>query len=250
MAAKQGKPSDEAQQLFYDAMEAASNEDEFELLQQALKLDPGNVDALLAVLRHRPVAPEDEIELLRKIVALGERRLGPKVFKNCKGHFWGFIETRPYMRAREQLAEALRCAGRIEEAIAEWEAMLVLNPGDNQGVRYALLMCYLALKRLDGAARLFKQYNECEWNTAFAWGRVLERLLNDDEAGAAQASSIARKQNAHMEAYLKGRRRLPKHLPPAYAPGSKEEAVCFADTLQMAWNRHPEAVRWLAAQRK
>jgi hypothetical protein len=42
LAAKQGKPSDEAQQLFYEAMEAATDGDEFELLQEALKLDPGN----------------------------------------------------------------------------------------------------------------------------------------------------------------------------------------------------------------
>jgi hypothetical protein len=62
LAAKQGRPSDAAQQLFYDAREAATDEGEFERLQQALKLDPGNVGALPAVLRHRPVAPEDEIE--------------------------------------------------------------------------------------------------------------------------------------------------------------------------------------------
>ncbi len=239
-------PSDEAQQLFYDAMEAPTDEEESELLQEALKLDPGNVDALLMVLRHRPLPEAEGIEVLRKIVALGEQRLGPEALQGFAGHFWGALETRPYMRAREQLADALRHAGRLEEAVAEWEAMLELNPNDNQGVRYALLACVLALKRLDEARRLFQKYNECQWNTVFAWGRVLERLLSADLAGAESAAKVARKQNPHMEAYLKSHRRLPKHLPDGYAPGSKEEAVCFADVLRMAWRRHPEAWRWLA----
>jgi hypothetical protein len=77
---------------------------------------------------------------------------------------------------------------------------------------------------------------------------VLERLLNNDETGAVQALALARKQNAHTEAFLKGHRRLPKHLPPAYSAGSKEEAVCFAETLLMAWKKHAAAVRWLASQ--
>jgi tetratricopeptide (TPR) repeat protein len=250
LAAKTTKPSAQAQELYYDAMEAATDEREFELIQQALKLDPGNIDSLLALLRHRPVAPDDEIELLRKIVRLAERRLGPGAFKDFKGEFWGFMETRPYMRARERLAESLRTAGHIEEAIAEWEAMLDLNPGDNQGVRYALLASYLALNHLDAAAYLFTRYDECEFNTVFAWGRVLERYLSGDLTGATTALAVARKQNPHTEAYLKGRKRMPKNLPDGYAIGSKEEAICFAEILRQAWERHPQALQWLAGKRK
>ena len=32
-------------------------------------------------------------------------------------------------------------------------------------------------------------------------------------------------------------------------PGSKEEAACFADVLRSAWHAHPEALRWLKAQK-
>ena len=35
-----------------------------------------------------------------KGVEAGELALGPKGFKQYAGHFWGFLETRPYMRAR------------------------------------------------------------------------------------------------------------------------------------------------------
>jgi hypothetical protein len=74
---------------------------------------------------------------------------------------------------------------------------------------------------------------------------VLERRLSRDDAGAEKALAGARKQNPHMEIYLKGHRKPPKNLPDSYSPGSKEEALCFVEPLLMAWQRHPEAMGWL-----
>lgn len=248
LAAERYQPSEKAQDLFYDAMEAATAEEEFELLKKVLTLDPGHIDALLVVLIHRPLGLDDEIEVLYKIVDLAAKRLGPKAFEEYAGAFWGFDETRPYMRARSQLATSLQDAGRVDEAIIEMEAMLELNPNDNQGVRYELLVNYLTLSRLDGAARLFAEYDECPWNTVFAWGRVLERWLAGDLPGAQQALAVARKQNGYSEAYIKGHRRLPKFLPNTFSPGSKEEAQCFTGSLLMMWQVHPEAMTWLRKQ--
>jgi tetratricopeptide (TPR) repeat protein len=253
LLAKAGPVADqeahEAQQLVYDAWEAATDEEEQQLIHRALELDPANVDALLQAVVYSGVQGEDEIELARKIVAVGEKALGPKTFKECKGGFWGFIPTRPYMRARQRLAECLRSAGRLDEAIREYEAMLELNPGDNQGVRYHLLPCYLMLNRLLDVQKLFAKYEEHQFNAVFAWGRVLERLLSGDPVGATQALAVARKQNPHLQGYIKGHRRMPRHLPDSYSPGSKEEAACFADVLQSAWSRHPTALQWLSGQK-
>jgi tetratricopeptide (TPR) repeat protein len=154
------------------------------------------------------------------------------------------------MRARQNLAESLREAGHLEEAIIEFEGMLKLNPNDNQGVRYNLLACYLAVNRLDGAGRLFAKYKECAFNTMFAWGFVLERFLVEDLVGAKKALAVARKQNSHTEAFLTGRRKPPKQLPDAYSPGSKEEAACFAEPLSEAWDHCPKALKWLEQQKK
>jgi tetratricopeptide (TPR) repeat protein len=183
-------------------------------------------------------------------VQLAEMRLGPKAFKEFAGAFWGFHETRPYMRARERLAEALRHAGRHDEAIAEWNAMLELNPGDNQGVRYLLLPALLTLNRLEAARKLFEQYpGDLEFNAVFAWGRVLERFLAEDLPGAVAALAAARKQNPHLQVYVKGHRQIPKTMPEAYAPGSKEESVCYAEVVRAAWEKHPAALKWLEAQK-
>ncbi|HMP71882.1 MAG TPA: tetratricopeptide repeat protein [Kiritimatiellia bacterium] len=236
--------SEASRELYYDAMEARSNEDQNAMLENALELDPTHVDAWLVLLHDLGLSIRQRIDVLRKLVELAAHQLGPEVFLHLKGSFWGFMETRPYMRARADLAEALRRSGNLEEAAAEWTALLELNPNDNQGLRYYLLPTLLALKRLQQTARLFKQYNEAKLSMVFAWGKVLDLWLRDDFKAAAKAINTARKQNAHVEAYLLGKR-LPRILPSFYASGSKEEAVCFADVLGMAWKAHPEALVWL-----
>lgn len=243
------KNADAAQDLVYQAWEAATDEEEESLIYSALKLDPTNVDALLKSAVYAGLDGAEEIEFLRKVVAIGEKNLGND-FKELAGHFWGAIETRPYMRARERLAEVLRHASRLDEAVAEWYAMLELNPGDNQGIRYLLLPSLLTLNRLEPARKLFEQFpGEFEYNTVFAWGRVLERLLSNDLPGAETALAAARKQNPHTQAYVKGHRSLPKYLPGAYAPGSRDEAICFAEYLHEAWSKHPAALQWLETQK-
>ena len=78
-------------------------------------------------------------------MAAGERALGAQAFEEDVGHFWGLLETRPYMRARAGLAASLWTAGDEVEAVEHYQDMLRLNPGDNQGHRYVLLGCLLQM---------------------------------------------------------------------------------------------------------
>lgn len=238
---------DQSIECYYDAMDAESEDEMLDGLVDAVELDPGNTDAWLVLLDSLDGLPEQEaIEAFRRLVAIAEVRLGVDAFDEFAGHFWGFHETRPYMRARAALANALHQAGRIEESCAEVESMLQLNPNDNQGLRYRQLACYLALGKLDEARGLFAKYSdEFGLNVVFAWAKVLERFLSGHEDEARSALIGARLQNPTMESYLARSRRLPKTLPASYAPGSKEEAVCFAADLRLAWDAHPEAKRWL-----
>lgn len=246
---RQRSAVDRAQDLVYQAMEARAPARRLRLATQALDLDPDNVDALLMLTDAVPLGDATRIKVLRDIVAVGTKRLGPRAFKKLAPHFWGHLETRPYMRARESLAEDLRTAGRLEEAIEEYTGMLALNENDNQGMRYHLLPCLLALRRLDEAQALMKRYiDDCDWSVVFAWGRVLAFLLAGDPAAAAKALVVARKQNPHIEVFLRGRRKVPKRLPDSYSHGSEEEALCFAEPLVMAWKRYPDCQKWLATQ--
>ena len=232
-----------AQDLVFEAMQATSLAHRVRFVSTALELDPDNVDALLMKADFRELKGEDRLLELQRIVQTGATQLGKKAFKDMVPHFWGFVETRPYMRARMELAEEYRRAGRLEEAVSEYTEMLALNENDNQGVRYHLLPCLLALNRLPEAHALIKQSEgECAHNVVFAWCKVLERHLAGDSAGAVAALASARKQNAHMEAYLLGFRKPPKNMPDSYAVGSREEAITFVQPLLMAWAPHTGAL--------
>ncbi|MBU1693109.1 MAG: tetratricopeptide repeat protein [Verrucomicrobia bacterium] len=245
-----GKGKDrEAQDLVYDAWEAADGDEAYDLLVRAVELDPTNVDAWLGLMDFEPVEDDERIEMLRQLVDIGEKNLGKRVFKEDKGHFWGLLETRPYMRARSQLALRLMELGRFKESIAEHEGMLELNPNDNQGVRYGLMSCYLAVKRLDGARRLFEQYDERKYSAIWAWAYVLARFLSGNLKAAEKALQDARKQNPHAQAYFLGHRKPPKSMPGSYSIGSREEAILAWDILQHAWKKHPDAQAWLGAQK-
>jgi tetratricopeptide (TPR) repeat protein len=211
---------------------------------RSVRIDPACLDARLMLATFAAGPADEYIEELRRIVAVGERDLGEKFFRENHGHFWLVMETRPYMRARSALAEALRTAGRNAEAIAEFESLLALNPNDNQGLRYALLGCYLEEERLDRARHLFRQF-EGEGSAMFDWGRVLERYLSGDLAGAMAALARARRNNSHVESFLTGKKKAPKSRSDYYEHHEVSEALVCIDTIGGAWKRHQEAVRWL-----
>lgn len=244
-AAQGGNPQEEAaQQLVYDSWEAADIDEACDLLVEATRLDPRNTDAWLGLLQYSTLPDDERVGMLRRLVEMGEQNLGAD-FTELKGHFWGFHETRPYMRVRGSLAILLAKLGRYEEAMAEYEAMLILNPGDNQGVRYGLMACYLAADRLEGARRLFKEYDERKFSATWAWAYVLERFLSGAPKEAEQALKAARRQNPHAQAYFLGHRQLPRNTPGSYAMGSREEAIIAWEMLQPAWDKHPAAGEWL-----
>ena len=141
----------------------------------------------------------------------------------------------------------LHDAGRIDDAITHYEALLELNPNDNQGLRYFLLAHYLARGDLDGARRLFDQYDD-EGSAAFQWSRILERHISGDEAKAVTLLAEARKDNAFVEPYLTGKKRLPRSLPDYYSPGDESEAMHVAVNLRPAWMGHRASLAWLKEQ--
>jgi tetratricopeptide (TPR) repeat protein len=215
-------PKDEAQELAFAAMEAETEAQARKLAKQALAKDPDCVDALVILADLDTRTLKETVAALQNAVAAGERSLGEKFFKENKGHFWLILETRPYMRALEHLATVLRARGSNLEAIKNYEKMIGLNPGDNQGVRDPLLGLYLATGKLEGARKLHDDYGD-DSMANFAWGRVLERFLSGDKPGAVAALKKARKANPFVELYLSGRRNLPKGMPDMYSPGSNSK---------------------------
>ena len=235
---------DEAQQIAFDAMEADTEAEARKLARRALRLDADCVDALVLMADLDAPTRTAFIEGLKKAVEAGERALGVQFIQKNKGHFWLLLETRPWMRALDRLASELKEAGLNLDAISIYERMLELNLNDNQGVRDPLLGLYLTVGDLKGAGKLLKKYEE-DALANFAWGRVLERFLAGDRAGAKAALEIARAANHHVELYMTARKPLPEEPPEMYSPGSEEEAVLVLSILSGAWAAHKEAVFWL-----
>lgn len=236
-------PIERAQQLAYDAREAASEREARKLIDQALALDPDCVDALVMLAEMARTQHED-MELVERAVAAGERRLGKRFFKENEGHFWGILETRPYMRARYHLSMSLIGQGRVAEAMGHFEEMLKLCPNDNMGVREQLLPLYLMTDHVEKAAKLLARYDG-DIGATMTWGGALVYFILRDFDKAEKSLAAARRWKPLVEKYLTHKKKLPKRRAESYFAGSEDEAVEAATYLQPAWQLHPTAFAWL-----
>jgi len=109
-------PLDEAQDLVYEAWESSPRR-RIALARQALALSPDCADAL-NILAEAERSPEARRRYYEEAVRAGERAIGAEAFEELTGHFWGVLETRPYMRARAGLATCLWELGEREAANA------------------------------------------------------------------------------------------------------------------------------------
>src|SRR5262249_33781861 len=150
-------PLARAQDLMYQVFDEPDERRRLAMAREALEISPDCADAYVFLAENAP-SRRAALDLYEKGVAAGERALGPRAFREDVGHFWGFLETRPYMRARAGLAHSLWTLGRRDEAIGHLREMLRLNPGDNQGNRYTLAAWLLAQDRDADLERLLDQY--------------------------------------------------------------------------------------------
>lgn len=232
---------DRAFDLYEQALRTTNVQKSKGLLEEALTLDPTNLDIRLALLDCEELTEAAYIASLRELVSLGESMLGKSRFKAKPPHFWLDVDTRPYMTVRYQLAEVLFENELFLEASKEYSAMLKLNETDNQGCRYPLALCYIALGRPNDLQNLFDKYPaDLTQNCVFAYAYALNRLLCGDHYGFVLGMQAARGQNPYVEKFLTGKRSFPEHLPDGYAPGSLQEAEVFGEMIILALAQYPE----------
>jgi tetratricopeptide (TPR) repeat protein len=235
---------DAAQQIMYEAFEETSPRRQMALARKALETSPDCADAYVLLAEHAPTRAES-LEMYEQGVAAGERALGKERFQELEGHFWGFLETRPYMRAREGLANGLWEAGRRAEAVEHCREMLRLNPNDNQGIRYRLASMLLDLEMHDELERLLEAYQD-DASAEWAYTRALLAFRREgDTAGARKALTAAKKVNAHVPVYLARVKPMPREAPAYVTLGGEDEAISFAAQFLSAWKETPGATAWL-----
>ena len=238
-------PLEEAQDLMYEAWDATGTR-RTQLARKALGISPDCADAYVLLAEEKARTMEEARDFFAQGVAAGERALGVDVFEEDAGHFWGIIETRPYMRAREGLAHSLWELGEREAAIGHYKEMLRLNSNDNQGVRYVLLDSLLAMGRDDEAGLLLAEYED-DGSAAWLYNHALWTFRREGNSPESlRRLQVALKDNRHVPAYLLGRKRLPSHLPDMISFGGEDEAASYAADAVGNWKATDGALTWLA----
>jgi tetratricopeptide (TPR) repeat protein len=236
-----------AQKLMYKAWEESNPAKRLNLAHKALATSPDCADAYVLLAEEEADTLARAEAYYQKGVEAGERALGSEYFRENQGHFWGLLETRPYMRAREGLANTLWALNHREAAVEHYRALLELNPGDNQGVRYSLLNLLLEMGRGAEVVALLKQYDDAMAEWLYTWALVEFRQSGPGKA-ADRRLKAALKQNKHVPAYLTGRKRIPNQLPPYMGWGDEAEAMHYAHRYLNHWRRTAGAVEWLKSK--
>lgn len=240
----------EAQELMYQAWDERNPARRIILAHEALEISPDCADAYVLLAEEEADTLARALEYYQQGVAAGERALGKKYFKENQGYFWGLLETRPYMRARQGLANILWELGRKEEALEHYQDLLRLNPGDNQGIRYSLLNLLLSLNRDADAEALIDQFEDdamAEW----CYSRALLTFRREGASPAAEELlAEAMETNEYVPAYLTGRKRIPNRRPAYITWGGEDEAIAYAGNYISLWRQTPGGVEWLRGHLK
>lgn len=237
----------QAQDLADQAEDTGNPIESIGLAIRALTLNPHCVDAFVHLGRLNYGSTRDLAAHMKKAMAMGERALGgQQFFRENQGSFWRILQTRPYMRARAELAHQLTKAGRYEEAIRHYEDLLKLNPRDNQGLRFCVVGCYFLVNDLDSVRKWLRR-NRGESRTLYSWTLVLERYLAAETDKALCVLQHARRANRFAERYLTRKKRLPKVRPVTYSLADESEAIMCAECIGEAWKQHREAIAWVTS---
>lgn len=236
-----------AQELMYDAWAERQPKRRIALARRALETSPNCADAYVLLAEEEATSSQQALELYAAGVQAGRRALGEAFFRDPEniGHFWGILETRPFMRALEGLAGEQWNLDRREEALANYRELLRLNPNDNQGIRYLLLQLLLELGREDEAQALLKDYED-DWSADWAYTTALLAFRRGGDSPLAnRALERALEVNHHVPSYLVGKKRIPPNQPEYITMGGPDEAAEYAAVYLNDWRKTPGAVEWV-----
>ena len=234
----------QAQDLIYDAWELADPIKRSRLARKALKISLDCADAYV-LLAEAAITLPGALEFYRQGVEAGQRALGREFFEENVGHFWGILETRPYMRARAGLAQCLWDRATHDEALAHWRDLLRLNPNDNQGIRYVLAARLLELGRDCELAALLQKHRD-DGRAYMIWTKALFAFRTQgDNSKSRRALAAALASNPHVPAYLLGHKPLPRVLPAYTGLGDEREAMSLAVENIQAWQTTEGVLAWL-----
>ncbi len=234
-----------AQDLVFEAYEVSPKKGKAKIAQ-ALKLDSdcfeayeylGSIETNLTL----------KMQFFEKGISIGRRIFGGEFMKEHKGYFWGFTETRPFMRCMDAYSHCVYLKGEVSKCIAVLEEMIELNPNDNQGVRDQLLTYLIEVGDKSKFIRYDNKYKDDE--CAFGlYNRALFTYMTEGDSEKSQKLlSKAIKQNGHVPGLLLADRPV-KMFGDSFIYGDKSEAEYYVYYAYSVWRKIDGAIDWLIKQ--
>lgn len=233
---------EKSKELVYEAYETTIRKGRT-LVQKAIKLDPDNVEAY-NYLGNTEQDINKATEYYKKGMIAGEKEIGEQNFKEMQGHFWGFHQTRPFMRAKAGYAECLYLTGKIEESINQYAEMIELNPNDNQGVRYqyaTMLINYNRFSEYEKLKELYKDEVSALWLFTYAI-YLFKREGKSSKSNKALLN--AHESNNNVISFLVGEKEIPDRMPESYGWGDENEAIIYLREAGKLWIETENALKW------
>jgi hypothetical protein len=238
-------PLSRAQELIYTAWDYKYAKDRVACAVEALEISADCADAYCILAEDKAKKLTDKMAYYQKGIEAGMRALGSSFFRENKNHFWGLVESRPFMRAKLGFALKLWEFGDKKEAISHCWDLLELNENDNQGVRYLLINFLIETKNNKELEKLFDSAPN-DGATMWLYPKALGIFQNEGNSKkAVKTLKVAFKRNEYVPEYLLGKKKLPLKQPDYYASGSAEEAALYIREGFNAWQLTDGALEWL-----
>lgn len=215
------------------------------LARKALALSEDCQEAY-AVLAYEERDIHKRMNLLRQAIKAGERVLGADWERRYKGVGWGVLETRPIMRAMMRLAMDLQMEDQFDEALQLYRRLMVVNPSDNQGVRYKLAGCLYEAKLDDELNALLKQFSD-DPSADLLYVKALMLFRKEGASkSASQALLTAFNQNPFVPIFLSDIVEMPEDPPAHTGIGDESEAIAYVMDCCYMWDDTEGATKWMA----
>lgn len=237
-------PGDEYAEAAWEAERPAERD---KLARKALREDPDCLDAYV-LLSFNAKTQAEELALLREAVRVGDRVFAP-LLEGDETEWWGFVGTRPYMRALHGLGMVLEALGDVEEAEAVYRRLLALNPNDNQGIRTLLVGLLLEQGNITAASELLDAYAD-DVHIEMVMARLFIALEERGADALLEMAEEINKRNAFLLERIAGKGRKKADIefsPYGITMGGEDEAYEYWRQYAILWRNQPEFMGHIAA---
>jgi tetratricopeptide (TPR) repeat protein len=234
-AAQPTTPLEEAQDLMYIAWETRDADERIALAEEALDISADCADAFTLLGNEKAASPAEARAYYEEGVRAGLRALGERALEEGSGAFWWTLETRPYMRARFELAICLWMLGEAKEAVEHLRGLLRLNPEDPLDCRSLLLLVLIQEEDHSAVEELFASYPD-DRSTEWLYEKALWLIGRHAPASEILAAlNAAMDANDQVPAYLVGKKSVPQKISKIPVAGSDAEAGAYAGMSKERW---------------